>query len=82
MVLETLSDALRQAPLPPTSGIQPSEHELKQVEHALRTETFDRLSRRLQRWVCHDLMPSLQKFGTYPPPDRRNQHYEAPASSP
>ena len=55
-------------PMPKYDGEEPSEIEIQRIRHHLAEGRFDDLSKDLQRWVCHRLMPSLTRFGVYPPP--------------
>lgn len=66
--MEDLFALLADQPLPPSSGYTPSEHELAQCQKALKDGATHLLRRELQRWVYHDLMPCLVKYGCYPPP--------------
>lgn len=55
-------------PMPVYDGSEPSEIELKRIEKALEQDRFDDLSKEQQRWVTRRLMPSLARYGVYPPP--------------
>ncbi|SMF96834.1 hypothetical protein SAMN02949497_4247 [Methylomagnum ishizawai] len=66
---ETLA-ALRNAPMPPYKGREPSEIELKRIEKAMEQGRFDELPEDLLDWVCLRLMPSLFRYGCYPPPTK------------
>ena len=57
-------------PLPKYDGKEPSEFELHRINKLMAEERFSELSREHQRWVTHRLLPSLVRFGTYPPPMR------------
>jgi len=59
-------------PMPKYDGEEPSEIEIQRIRKNLEEGRFDDLSKELQRWVCHRLMPSLTRFGVYPPPAEAN----------
>lgn len=59
-------------PMPKYDGEEPSEIEIQRIRKHLEEGRFDELSKELQRWVCHRLMPSLTRFGVYPPPAEAN----------
>lgn len=63
-----LADALATAPMPPYSGIEPSEIEIERIRKYVGEGRFNELPEDLQDWVCSRLMPSLARYGTYPPP--------------
>ncbi len=55
-------------PMPKFDGEEPSEIEIQRIRKKLEEGRFDDLSKDLQRWVCYRLMPSLTRYGVYPPP--------------
>jgi len=55
-------------PMPKYDCEEPSEIEIQRIRHHLAEGRFDDLNKDLQRWVCHRLMPSLTRYGVYPPP--------------
>lgn len=59
---------LKGTPMPAYDGPEPSEIELRRIEKLLSNGRFDELSKEHQRWATHRLMPSLTRFGVYPPP--------------
>lgn len=59
---------LKKAPLPTAAGYEPDALALKRIELRLRQGRFDDLLRVEQEWVCGRLMPSLARYGCYPPP--------------
>ncbi|MEI2804379.1 MAG: hypothetical protein V9G18_00035 [Albidovulum sp.] len=61
--------ALQAAPMPGYSGPEPDELALMRIQKRVAEGRFDALSRDEQRWVCRRLLPSLVRFGRYPPPD-------------
>lgn len=61
--------ALQAAPMPGYSGPEPDELALMRIRKYVEEGRFDALSRDEQRWVCRRLLPSLARFGRYPPPD-------------
>lgn len=54
--------------MPQYDGPEPSELELKRIEKALQEDRFNELGADQQRWVTRRLLPSLTRFGMYPPP--------------
>lgn len=66
---ETTLDKLRNAPMPPYDGYEPDELSLVRIQRYIEDERFDELPKEAQRWVCRRLMPSLMRFGCYPPPE-------------
>lgn len=54
--------------MPQYDGVEPTEIELKRIQKALQEGRFDSLSRDHQRWVTRRLLPSLTRYGMYPPP--------------
>lgn len=60
--------AIRDAPMPPYSGHEPDELALARIRKYVEEGRFDALARDEQRWVCRRLLPSLARFGRYPPP--------------
>ncbi|MGP0171212.1 hypothetical protein ACSVIJ_04940 [Pseudomonas sp. NCHU5208] len=54
--------------MPKYDGAEPSEIEIQRIRQYLADGRFDDLGKDLQRWVCHRLMPSLTRYGVYPPP--------------
>lgn len=54
--------------MPYYDGAEPTEIDLKRIENFLQEGRFCELSREHQRWVTHRLLPSLTRFGVYPPP--------------
>lgn len=54
--------------MPAYDGVEPSEIELQRISKLLEEGRFNELSRDLQRWATHRLMPSLARYGCYPPP--------------
>lgn len=48
-------------------GEEPSEIDIQRIKRYIEKGRFDDLDRTHQRWVTHRLMPSLMRFGCYPP---------------
>lgn len=67
--------ALQGAPMPAYSGYEPNELALKRIELRMKQGRFADLPLIEQKWVCCRLIPSLVRYGCYPPPapatDRR-----------
>lgn len=67
-MLHWLREALGNAPMPDYDGPEPSEIDVARIRRYVDEDRFDDLPKWQQRWVCRRLMPSLARFGTYPPP--------------
>lgn len=65
---KTVLDAIQSSPLPQYQGYEPCEIEVQRIRKLLSQDRFVELSRANQRWVCHRLLPSLTRYGCYPPP--------------
>lgn len=70
-LLETLNvaSAIAGSPMPQYDGAEPCELDIQRISKCMEEGRFDDLSREHQRWVTHRLMPSLTRFGVYPPPN-------------
>lgn len=55
-------------PMPHYEGIEPSELEIERIRKYIEESRFDELSDEHQNWVVGRLMPSLTRYGFYPPP--------------
>lgn len=62
--------------MPHYDGDEPTEIDLKRIEKFLQEGRFDELSRQHQRWVTRRFLPSLTRFGVYPPPKGSSTHEE------
>ena len=70
--------ALAKQPMPSLNGRkikEPSELELQRAIRCFKDGRLDEVEKSLQDWMCYRLIPSMIKFGTYPPP------YETPAAN-
>ena len=65
---ETLA-LLRQAPMPEYDGPEPSEIDITRIRKYIDERRFKDLPDKDIDWVCCRLMPSLMRYGTYPPPE-------------
>ncbi|HEJ4833930.1 hypothetical protein AAAC13_01630 [Pseudomonas aeruginosa] len=54
--------------MPQYDGVEPSEIELQRIQKYIDDGRFDELSNEQQKWVTRRLMPSLARYGVYPPP--------------
>ena len=63
---------LQNAPMPAYSGYEPTELALKRIELRMKQGRFADLPLIEQKWVCGRLIPSLVRYGCYPPPDAAN----------
>lgn len=63
-----VASAIAGSPMPKFDGAEPCELDIQRISKCLQDGRFDDLSREHQRWVTHRLMPSLTRFGVYPPP--------------
>ncbi len=63
---------LQNAPMPAYSGYEPNELALKRIEIRMKQGRFTDLPLIEQKWVCGRLIPSLVRYGCYPPPDAAN----------
>jgi len=59
---------LKNTPLPAYDGYEPDELAIVRFRKYLEEGRFDDLPQDAQHWVCGRLMPSLVRFGCYPPP--------------
>lgn len=64
--------ALQNAPMPAYSGYEPNELALKRIEMRMKQGRFVDLPLIEQKWVCGRLIPSLVRYGCYPPPKAAN----------
>ena len=55
-------------PMPHYEGVEPSEIEIERIRKFIEEGRFDELNDDLQDWVVGRLMPSLVRYGVYPPP--------------
>lgn len=55
-------------PMPPCDVPEPTEMDIQRIKRYMEEDRFDELSADHQRWVCRRLLPSLTRFGVYPPP--------------
>jgi len=55
-------------PMPKYEGTEPSEVEIERIKKYMEEDRFDELSDGHQEWVCNRLLPSLVRYGVYPPP--------------
>lgn len=55
-------------PMPKYEGSEPSEFEIQRIRKHLEEGRFNELSKAHQDWICCRLMPSLTRYGVYPPP--------------
>ena len=55
-------------PMPKYDGPEPSEFEVQRIKKHLEEGRFKELSKTHQDWICCRLMPSLTRYGVYPPP--------------
>ena len=55
-------------PMPHYDGAEPSEIEIERIKKFIEEGRFDELSDGHQYWVVGRLMPSLARYGVYPPP--------------
>ncbi|HBO4949124.1 TPA: hypothetical protein RJN82_004652 [Pseudomonas aeruginosa] len=62
--------SLQGLPMPKYDGAEPTEIELRRIQKMVEEGQFDELSKEHQRWVTHRLLPSLARFGVYPPPSQ------------
>lgn len=62
--------------MPHYDGAEPTEIDLKRIAKMLQEGRFDEISRDQQRWVTRRLLPSLARFGVYPPPEGFDAHEE------
>ena len=51
------------------TGYEPNELALKRIEIRMKQGRFTDLPLIEQKWVCGRLIPSLVRYGCYPPPD-------------
>ncbi|MFL1481394.1 hypothetical protein [Pseudomonas grimontii] len=66
---ELLEDMRFQAlPMPTYDGPEPSEFELYRISHFLGQGRFCELNSVHQTFVCRRFIPSLTRYGVYPPP--------------
>lgn len=63
-----LASVIADSPMPHYDGAEPCELDIQRIGKCMEDGRFDDLSREHQRWVTHRLMPSLTRFGVYPPP--------------
>lgn len=56
-------------PMPKYEGCEPSEFEIQRIKKYLEEGRFIELSKAHQDWICRRLMPSLTRYGVYPPPN-------------
>jgi len=54
------------------TGYEPNELALKRIEIRMKQGRFTDLPLIEQKWVCGRLIPSLVRYGCYPPPDAAN----------
>lgn len=50
---------------------EPDDATIAEIIKCIEEERFDELPNESKEWVCHKLMPSLMRFGCYPPPDQQ-----------
>tara|TARA_R110001592_G_scaffold29089_3_gene105849 strand:+ start:319 stop:522 length:204 start_codon:yes stop_codon:yes gene_type:complete len=62
------SNPFQGLPMPKYEGPEPTEIELRRIQKMIEAGQFDELSKEHQRWVTRRLMPSLARYGAYPPP--------------
>lgn len=65
--LEQFSDL----PMPKYDGAEPSEFEIQRIKKYMEEGRFNELSKPHQDWICCRLMPSLTRYGVYPPPHEK-----------
>jgi hypothetical protein len=63
-----VASAIAGSQMPHYNGAEPCELDIQRINKCMQEGRFDDLSRDHQRWVTHRLMPSLTRFGVYPPP--------------
>jgi hypothetical protein len=56
--------------MPKYDGPEPTEIDIARIRKLIDEGRFDALPKEQQRWVTRRLMPSLARFGCYPPPDQ------------
>lgn len=64
-----VASTIASSPMPHYDGAEPCELDIQRISKCMQEGRFDDLSREHQRWVTHRLMPSLTRFGVYPPPN-------------
>lgn len=65
---------LQKLPMPSLNGrdiIEPSEFELAQIIAYARRGELYKAPQNLADWICYRLMPSLVRYGSYPPPHEK-----------
>lgn len=66
---DTILTALRNAPMPVYDGPEPDELSIARIQKYIEEGRFNELPTASKKWVCSRLMPSIVRFGCYPPPD-------------
>ncbi len=70
--------AVKKLPMPSLKGrviVEPSEIEIQRMIQLAKTGDLSLLAEKHMDWVCYRLLPSLFRYGAYPPP------HEAPAAN-
>lgn len=61
-------EILQRAPMPAYDGYEPDELAMMRIQRRIEEGRFADLSDDEQKWVCGRLIPSLARYGCYPPP--------------
>ncbi len=61
-------EILQRAPMPVYEGYEPDELAMMRIKRRVEEGRFADLSDAEQQWVCGRLIPSLTRYGCYPPP--------------
>jgi len=62
-------------PMPSCDVPEPMEIDIQRIKRCMEEGRFEALSADHQRWVCRRLLPSLTRYGVYPPP---SEHQSPP----
>lgn len=66
--MKALFELLKKEPMPKWDGEEPSEQDIQRIRKFHSEGRFNELPRKDQDWLVKRLIPSITRYGCYPPP--------------